>query len=514
MATRVEVGSITSLTGVPGLGEISKEETLKRTYFCQAGDTPGAPSTLLLEGKSPLRSPARLLPLPRLAPKPFCKEKAPDVKPLVPSLGPGPTSPSPPCGRSQGLVAKDLIEKMPGLVGQEAGSRESLRRSSSVLIKATFLRPRSNTMIVLETTKAGPTLGKGIGEGAREATAGVSQEPTLGSRPEVAAKPALPARKPGTLPRPASLSQDIRPAAPQEETGPNETLSKARSVEDTGDPTLEPKPRLRRRPVSAIFIDSVQPQKPGPGGEAAAGKAPPTPPEKTWVRRPLSMDLTAPFESKEALLKKVADEAIAGSAAQCRGPETSDPEPKVDAECLVRANPRLRDPDSDFLEVAKKTREQKEKVLFKQTEPDSLRTAGGSARNDQHPGEEKAKPLREPDKAPPSPSPGPGKDQEFAEVKSRAADRESRLEGGWTPRGSVRKRVSLFGEESILALAAESEPPPATPEPPSAAPEPEKVGVSVQERIKGWAAEGSEAKPEIRRKTFQARPLSADLTKL
>lgn len=110
--------------------------------------------------------------------------------------------------------------------------------------------------------------------------------------------------------------------------------------------------------------------------------------------------------------------------------------------------------------------------------------------------------------------PGPGKDQEFAEVKSRAADRESRLEGGWTPRGSVRKRVSLFGEESTLALAADSEPPPATPEPPSAAPEPEKVGVSVQERIKGWAAESSEAKPEIRRKTFQARPLSADLTKL
>ena len=130
-------------------------------------------------------------------------------------------------------------------------------------------------MIVFETTKAGPTLGKGISEGAREATAGVSLEPALGSRPEVGTKPALPARKPGTLPRPASLSQDIRPAGPQEEKGPNETMTKARSMEDTGDPTLEPKPRLRRRPVSAIFIDSVQPQKAGPGGEAAGGKRPP-----------------------------------------------------------------------------------------------------------------------------------------------------------------------------------------------------------------------------------------------
>ncbi|XP_012918967.1 uncharacterized protein KIAA1671 homolog isoform X3 [Mustela putorius furo] len=520
MAIRVEVGALTPLTGVPGLGEISKEETLKRTYFCQAGDAPGAPSALLLEGKSPLRSPARLLPLPRLAPKPFCREKVPDVKPFVPSRGPSPTSPSPPCGHPKDVVAKDLNEKMPGLVGQEAGNGEGLRRSSSLFNKTTFLRPRSNTMIAFETIKAGPALGKGISEGAREATTGVSQEPAPGSRPEGIAKPALPARKPGTLPRPASLPQDIRPAVPQEETGPNETLSKVSSVEDTGDPTLEPKPRLRRRPVSAIFIDSIQPQKPGPGGAATGGKSPPTPPEKTWVRRPrpLSMDLTAPFESKETLLKKVANEATAGSIAQCRGLERSDPETQVSTECLVRANPRLWDPDSDVLEVAKKTREQKEKMLFKQAETGSLRPVGGSAQGtpteDQPPGEEKAKLLREPEKAPPSPSPRPGKDQEFSEVKSRAADGDSRPEGGWTLGGSVKKCISLFGEESTLALAADSERQPATPEPPSAAPGPEKVGVSVQERIKGWAVENSEAKPEIRKKTFQARPLSVDLTKL
>ncbi|XP_077732219.1 uncharacterized protein KIAA1671 homolog isoform X1 [Canis aureus] len=520
MATRVEVGSLTSLTGVPGLGEIAKEETLKRTYFAQPGDAPGAPSALLLEGKSPLRSPTRLLPLPRLAPKPFCREKALDVKAPVPSSGPGPASPAPPCGRSQDLVGKDLGDKMPGLVGQEAGNGEGLRRSSSLFHKTTFLRPRPNTMIVFETSKAGPALGKGVGEGAREATTGVSQEPTSGSRPEVAAKPALPARKPGTLPRPASLSQDTRSAAPQEEAGPSETLSKASSVEDTGDPALEPRPRLRRRPVSAVFIESIQPQKPGPGGAATGGKAPPTPPEKTWVRRPrpLSMDLTARFESKEALLKRVADEATAGSPVQWRGPERSDPEPRVDAECLVKEHPRLHDPDSDSLEVARKTREQREKVLFRQAETGSPRTAGGSARgtptDEQQPGEEQAKPLREPERAPPSPSPRPGREQDLAEVKSRAADGDSRLEGARAPRSSVKGRVSLFVEESTLTSAAESGPALAAPGPPPAALEPEKVGVSVQERIKGWAAESSEAKPEPRRKTFQARPLSADLTKL
>ncbi|XP_019519501.1 PREDICTED: uncharacterized protein KIAA1671 homolog [Hipposideros armiger] len=514
MATRVEVGSITSLTGVPGLGEITKEETLKRSYYRQTADTSGAPSARLLEGKSPLRSTARLLPLPRLAPKPFFKEKAPDVKPSLVSLRPSPSRPSPSSGPSQDVVAQDLGDRMPSLVGQEAGSGESLRRSSSLFNKAAFLRSSPNTVILFETTKAGPALGKGVSEGAQEANAGVSQESPSGSRPEVATKPTLPAQKPrGTLPRPASLTQDTRQPATQEETGPNEPLSKASSME-------EPRPCLRRRPASAIFTESIQPQKPGPGGAATVGKAPPTPPEKTWVRkpRPLSMDLTARFESREALLKKVADEATTGPTAQRRGTERPSPEPKVDGECLIKAEAPLPDPDSDFLEVAKKVRERKEKMLSKQVELGSLRTAGGSARGtpteDQKLGEEKAKLGGEPEKAPESPSPRLGKGEEIAEIKSRASNGETRARAEWTSRGSVKKRLSLFGEESILALAVGSEPPVATAESPLAVPETEKAGVSVQERIKGWATESSEAKPEVRRKAYRARPLSADLTKV
>ncbi|XP_059751192.1 uncharacterized protein KIAA1671 homolog isoform X1 [Balaenoptera ricei] len=520
MVTRVEVGSVNSLTGVPGLGELSKEEALTRTYFRQAGKAPGAPSARLLEGKSPLRSPVRLLPLPRLAPKPFSKEKAADVTSSWPSL----SRPSPTGGLSRDVAAEGLGEKMPGLVGREAGSGDG-PSSSSLVSKAALLRPSPSTVILFETTKAGPTLGKGVGRGAPEADAGVSQGPPAASRPEVATKPALPARKPaGTLPRPASLSQDTRPAATQEETGLKEPLSKASSVEDAGSPALEPRPRLKRRPVSAIFIESIQPQKPaGPGGAAMAGKAPPTPPEKTWVRRPrpLSMDLTARFESREALARKVADEAIAGSTAQWRGPERPDLDPKVDGECLVKAEAPLHDPDSDFLQVARKIQERKEKLLCKQAEMGNLRTMGGSARvtptNDQNLGEEKAKLDGEPEKAPrapQSPSPRPGKGQEVAEVKSRAADGETQAGGERTPRGGVRKHVSLFGEESASALSLGSSLPSAPPESPPAAPEQGKAGVSVQERIKGWATESSEAKPETRKKMVQARPLSADLTKL
>ncbi|XP_069353706.1 uncharacterized protein KIAA1671 homolog isoform X2 [Eulemur rufifrons] len=514
MATRVEVSSITSLTVVPGLGELGKEETLKRTYFCQAGDTPGAPSARILEAKSPLRSPARLLPLPRLAPKPFSKEQAPpDVTPPVSSLLHSPTSLSPPGGLSEQVAAEDLDGRMPGLVGQEAGGGEGPRRSSSLFSKAVFLRPSPNTMILFETTKTGPALGKVVSEGAQEAKAGVSHEPPSGSRPEVAAKPAMPARKPaGPLPRPASLSQDTKLAAAPEGAGRDQALPKASSVEDTAGPAPEPRPRVKRRPVSAIFMESI------PGGVAAAGKTPPAPPEKTWVRkpRPLSMDLTARFESREALLRKAADGdsgAVAGSA-----PERPS---KVDRECLAKAEAPLHDTSSDFLEVAQKIQERKEKV-FLQQETASPRTPGGSARvtprDDRSPWEEQGRLAQEPEKAPEPPSPRPGRGPELAEVKGRAAEGGVPAGGERASRGSVKKRISLFGEDSgvavAVALAGGPGPPSATPESPSAVPEPEKGGVSVQARVRGWAAESSESKPEIRRRTFQARPLSADLTKL
>ncbi|XP_054324978.2 uncharacterized protein KIAA1671 homolog isoform X1 [Pongo pygmaeus] len=513
MATRVEMGSITPLTAVPGLGEIGKEETLTRTYFLQAGEASGAPPARILEAKSPLRSPARLLPLPRLAPKPFSKEQ--DVKSPVPSLRPSSTGPSPSGRLSEEPAAKDLDNRMPGLVGQEVGSGEGPRTSSPLFNKAVFLRPSSNTMILFETTKSGPALGKAVSEAAEEAKPGVS-----GSRPEVAAKPALPTRKPaGTLPRSAPLSQDTKPPVPQEEAGQDHPPSKASSVEDTARPIVEPRPRLKRRPVSAIFTESIQPQKPGPGAAATVGKVPPTPPEKTWVRkpRPLSMDLTARFENKEALLRKVADEGSGATAGDMAGLERPRAASKLDRECLVKAEGPLHDPDLDFLEVAKKIRERKEKMLSK-PETGSPRALGGSAgvtpSNDQSPWEEKAKLDPEPEKAAESPSPRLGRGLELAEVKSRVADGEAPAGGEWASRRSVRKCISLFREDSTLALAVGSESPLATPASPSAAPEPEKGVVSFQERIRGWTAEGSEAKPGVRRRTFQARPLSADLTKL
>ncbi|XP_037673362.1 uncharacterized protein KIAA1671 homolog isoform X2 [Choloepus didactylus] len=519
MATRVEVGALTSLTGVPGLSEIAKEETLKRTYFCQAGDAPGAPSARILDGKSPLRGPAHLFPLPRLAPKPFSREKVPDPTSPVASSWPNPTQPATLGGFSKAAVASEVDERMPTPLGQEVGGTAGPQRGPSLFNKAAFLRPSPNSTILFETTKTGPTLEKGGTKGAPENKPSGSQEPPSGSQPEVAAKPALPSHKPaGTLPRPASLSQETRPAATLEKRGQPGPLPKASSVEGTAGPTLEPRPRPRRRPVSAIFTDSLQLQRPAPGGAAVAGKAPPTPPEKTWVRkaRPLSMDLTARFESQEALLKMAANEghrAAAVSADQPRGAERSDLESKVDnGECRDKAEAPRLDPDADFLERAKKIEERKEKVLSKQWETGSPGTLGGSARlapkGGPSPWEERASLDGEPEPLPEPPSPQSRKGQEFAEVKSGVAW------GDWASRGSVQKRISLFGEASASAMTVGSEAPLAAPEAPEAPPEPEKGGVRVQERIRGWAGEIPEVKPEIRRRMFQARPLSADLTKL
>ncbi|KAM5187522.1 uncharacterized protein KIAA1671 homolog isoform 1-T4 [Callospermophilus lateralis] len=500
MVTRVEVGSIPSLTAVPGLGDMGKEEALKRTYFCPAGDASGTPSARILEGKSPLRSPGRLFPVPRLAPRPFFKDQAPDVKAPSSALWPGPAQQGPagPC---------DLDRRMPSLGGQGVGSGAASGTGPSPLSKAACPRPGPGTALLFEATRTGPTLGKGLSEG----TVAVTPESPSSSRPEVAAKPAR--KPPGALPRPASLPQDTRPAVPQEEATHDQSVPEGGEEDPTG-PPAESRPRPKRRPVSAMFMEPGHPPKPGPGAGATSGKVAPAPPEKTWVRkpRPMSMDLTAPLEGKEALLRK-------GTREGPQGTDRANPEPRVDGGWPARAEGPRGDPDADFLEVAKKIRERKEKRLLRQEETGSPRSPGDLARagpgHDPRPQQEKASLGQEPEETPPSPLPRSARGPELAEVNSRGGDREAAAGTAGASRGCVKKRLSLFGEESCPGPTAARESPPATPQSPPTVPPPQKGGVSVQERIKGWTAEGSRGRPELRRRTLpSSRPLSADLTRL
>lgn len=516
MATRVEVGSIASLRAGPGLGDITREETLKRTYFCQAGDIPGGPSTRSLRAKSPLQ--ARSFPLP-IAPKPYCKEQVPERKDPVKSSWPGATQPCPSAGTAKEETKVDLGRKMPSLAGEEAGRGEALQNGPPVPNKATFLRSGPSTVGLYETTKAGPSLGKGTSDGSREASSRATQVSPLSARPEVATKPALPARKPPvTLPRPTSLSQDPGSTVSQGEAGPAQPLPKAHSVEDPAGQAAEAKPPPKRRPMSAVYGEYLQPPKPGTGGAAVTGKVPPTPPEKTWVRkpRPLSVDLTSIYESRDTSLRKVASEQ---SAAERRGPEGPSMEPRGNAETPARMDAAPRDPDADSQDLTKRLHARREKIVLKQTETDSPRSprARASPGDDQSPQEEEARSGQQSEKVQEPPSPRPGGDLGLPEVKGGRFDQEaSARRTERKPAGSVRKRLSLFGEDGVavaVALATVSEPTPVTPESPSTAPEPSRAGVNVQARIRGWTAENAGEKPEVRRRVSQARPLPADLTK-
>ncbi|XP_051032320.1 uncharacterized protein KIAA1671 [Phodopus roborovskii] len=511
MVTRVEVGSIASLRAGPGLGDISREEALKRSYFCQTGDAPGAPSTRLLRAKSPLRT--HLFPLP-IAPKPFLKDL--EKKAPVTSSWPGASQSCPSAETNKKEAKENVAKRMPSLAGQEADSGETLQNGPSVPNKATFLRSGPSTMGLFEATKAGSSLGKGTSEGNGEASSRAAQVSSpLSARPEVAAKPALPARKPSvTVPRPTSLSRDSGSTVSQEEAGQAQPLPKAHSVEDPAGQAPEVKPRPKRRPMSAVFSDYLQPPKPGPGGAAAMGKVPPIPPEKTWVRkpRPLSMDLTAVFESRDTLLRKAASEQ---SPAEAQGPERTSMELRGDAEGPACIDATPQDPDSDFQEVAKKIHARREKALLKQTDADSPRTPRARAvpGDDQSPQAE-GKPDQQSQKALESPLPRPGRGLGLAQVKGGMSNQEAPAGMERKSAGSIRKRLSLFEESSTVASAELSEPSPVTPESPSTVPETERAGVNVQARIKGWTVESAGVKPEVRRRASQGRPLPADLTKL
>lgn len=513
MATRVEVGSIASLRAGPSLSDISREETLKRTYFCQAGDIPGAPTTRLLSAKGSLQT--RLSPLPG-APRPFLKEQVPERKASVKSLWPGTSQPCLSAQTAKEEAKVDLSKKMPSLAGEEADRGEDLQNCPSVSNKATFLRSGPSTMGLFETTKAGPSLGKGTCEGSREASSRATQVSLLSARPEVATKPAVPARKPPvTLPRPTSLSQDPGSTVSQGEAGQAQPLPKAHSVENPAGQAPEAKPQPKRRPMSAVYSEYSESSKPGSGGVAVTGKVPPTPPEKTWVRRPrpLSVDLTSIFESGDTFLKKVATEQ---STAEHQGLERTSMEPRGDAEGPAHMDATPQDPDADFQELAKRLHARREKMVLRQAETDSPRTprARATPGDDQSSQEEKAMSGQQSEKVQESPSPRPERAPGLTEVKGGRFDQEAYAQTERKPTGSVRKRLSLFGEDSAaVALAAASEPTPVTLESPSTAPEPSRAGVNVQARIKGWTMENTGEKPEVRRRVPQARPLPADLTK-
>uniref|UniRef100_F7AVU4 Tankyrase 1-binding protein C-terminal domain-containing protein n=1 Tax=Monodelphis domestica TaxID=13616 RepID=F7AVU4_MONDO len=495
---------------------------------------------MVLAGTRNLGTPSRALPGPRLSPKPFSKENPLDtfanVKSPITSVKPsiGMTRPLVYSKLEDSSTAKALDENMPSLVEPklEGGSLSSNGTPCNNKALPQTIHSQ-NTIILFETTgpakpKASHSPGRAGGEEPNvDGIVPLHRQPPS-AKPETVAKPALPPRKPvGILQRQASLPSDERPAMLKTwEKGEEKEPPPSPGIKNEGGhPSLEARPRGKRRPVSAIF-ESLQHIKPNPL-ETPRGKVPPTPPEKSWVRkpRPLSVDLTARFENKDILSKKVGSpleeskEKGLGVGAFDRGHGKERPEP-LDKATPVKPSLGLKEQGLDAPDLKDKVKEPNQKIVFKPVEASSPETsmnpAEASVRKGRNLLDQKPKQEGDPDYKEtegPVPLPRSEKSPELAEGKNRAAEEDERVtqrdspgRGEWTSRGSVKKRVSLFGSESFSSWPSTESPAPG--------PDKEKGSVKVQDRIKEWMVESPEVPPERRRKSFQARPLSADLTKL
>ncbi|XP_074062250.1 uncharacterized protein KIAA1671 homolog isoform X2 [Macrotis lagotis] len=531
MATRVEVSPLASLTPVPNLKEITKEDKLQTTYYHPVSKTSASPP-LMLAGPRNLGTPSKALPMPRLSPKPFSKENSSPITSVKP--GTMMTRPLMYSKLEDSSTAKSLDENMPSLVEPKMDEGGGL--SSNVIKPCNKSSPQTihsqNTIILFETagpakSKADPNSGKWTAEEQKVDRVTQLQGQSPSSKTETVTKPALPPRKPvGLLQRQASLSSDERPVVLRswEKGEEKEPLASSGIQNEAGRPeSSEAQLRGKRRPVSAIFIESLQHPKPNPS-ETSGGKVPPPPPEKSWVRkpRPLSVDLTAKFENRDILSKKVGspletskDKGLdVGSSDRGNGKERS--------ETLEKTTPskptlRLKEQGLDVPDLKNKVKEPNPKIVIKPMETCSPETSTDSGEASVQKGltnplEEKTTQERDSDSKEVEGSVSllrSGKSPGLVEEQNGAAKgnrRESSGGGEWVSRGSVKKRVSLFGSESFSSRLS--------PEAPTSAPEKEKGSVKVQDRIKEWTVESPEVPAENRRRSFQSRPLSADLTKV
>lgn len=228
MATRVEINStLASLTTVPDLNEIRKEDKSQRVYVSVLSDATSkakeASASLTLEEKSKFGSTLRSATMPslgsrpRLFPKPFSKEKSSDtfanVKPPVPAF------------RSSSLVRKGpeetssvkvLSGNVPPLVDQKAIDNESKAGSEVVTNMTFYTGPSANTVILFEaagTEQAKVNLAqeKRAADDRRVFTTMQTKELQCNAKLE---KPSETCRSPeGSLHRQISLSSSLRPAS-------------------------------------------------------------------------------------------------------------------------------------------------------------------------------------------------------------------------------------------------------------------------------------------------------------
>lgn len=566
MATQVEVGS--SIPSLSARSDLPSEAKLRHAFASslsdasnKPGELPSSLSPLILEERSKFGNPVRPATMPpvasrpRLTPKPFSRDKCSDtfsvVKPPVPTFKPSSVAPNPSVFAKtfeDTTVAKGLNGNVPPLVDQK--SIEDKSPGELVANMPFDSSPQANTVILFETGKSEKGKMKvtpeksHLGSPQLCSTLQAPEGHLASFRSEVFCRPA-------GLHRQLSLSSESRlvswnPCLPLEEkdtlTGASEEKGRVVERQDSADVSPANVVRLRpkQRPVSAVFLESLKDQKQSclevPGEKPL--------PEKTGVRkpRPLSMDLTAKFESRDLSLQRKSGPTESKDRSPTTDPTTqgsvrlAERWTKNESGALSRAEPsksslKSPGPFANFASVLNpKPFPSEEASSCPSTQRDLSLV---SARDRKCLWESK---LKRPDGQNASEmetetslgkvmetETSSGKVMEPSHVKGQSAQERAALSVKEPhaarknrPYGSDTENRSLRDIEKPINVPERStnDTTSGNVESQLEGPGEESRILNIQERIKELTAENTETKTGSLRQSFRSRPLSADLTKL
>nr|XP_034990137.1 uncharacterized protein KIAA1671 homolog isoform X2 [Zootoca vivipara] len=561
MATKVEVSSV--LTSLTNRSELVNEVTLQHTFASTLSDTSNKPNEhpssvppQISEGRSTFGNsmrPATMPPAtsrPRLTPKPFSREKSWDtfavVKAPVATAKPGNVT------RKPFAFAKNVEDNAADAKGMLSGSIPPLVEQKLIENKSTselvanmpfYASPQANTVILFETRSTEETRMKLSSEKTYNTLR--AQERQLPSESEMSH------RRPegAAIHRQLSVSSESKPVScnphrslERKDSFSGATEERPKNVGKEQSSTSlasEEQPRPKQRPVSAIFLESLKDQK--QCGSDVSDEKPN--PEKSWVRkpRPLSMDLTARFETRDFSIQRkscppeskerslLTNESSSSSSSrpfELRTKSEAEGSKRGDSskshlkratqvnDCLgikIKTTAQIQKPSSnedgslgqntpkDLNQVSAKDRKYLWEMRLKSQDEENGREtdiAATSGKNTE----------------PPCSEGQPGKERMAPNQKGTCAFSENSANVSDTKNkslreGSIKKSVNLPDAFASCAPPVDAE---SFPESPGK----ENKIMNIQQRIKELTAENTETKPGNLRQSFRSRPLSADLTKL
>ncbi|XP_075424847.1 uncharacterized protein KIAA1671 homolog [Ascaphus truei] len=328
MTTKVEMTTpLTSRTTQANLNEILHEVKSSRPHISPLSDASNKSSESSLTGslilEEPSRSSTKSVSMftpgsrPRLSPKPFSKEKPPDFWESRKPIG---TVPRLPIISSVDIRPLNDMSSL-GSLKKDEGESARLRISRSSQQPNTEVDRSTRAEVETFSATSGIRRLRSFSQVPRSNAveeskpASVSEEWESNTKPEVACKPVVTYRKPEvSQPRESVCATATRlPSSPSDAAGEHKEFGQSeksnnpstKAEGEDNSPVSSVQLRPKRRPVSAIFLESINDQtQDNPVVEEE--KTLPGLVDGTWIRkpRPLSMDLTAKFESRGSFINR------------------------------------------------------------------------------------------------------------------------------------------------------------------------------------------------------------------